>query len=131
MNWAIANICLAASLLPAPCLLALRFFFPRRFSWAIVVTSAVGIGWALLILAAHFTKLGWERCEHLGAAGEHAVGCFVDGRADRSFGLGWIAAAVYLAFWLVAYFIAHRIRTRSRTSTQSPPNKSLERTRAG
>lgn len=130
MNWVVANVCLVASLFPAPCLLAVRFLFPRRFSWAIVAAPAIGISWALLILAAHFTTRSWEQCEHMGASNAYAVGCFADGRADHTLSFGWLAAAVYFALWLVPYVIADRIRTRGRPPTQSPPNKSFERTRA-
>jgi hypothetical protein len=95
----------------------------------LLVLSAIGLGWGLLILSAYFTQLGWEQCEHLGGGSLDAADYFVPTVVNDSLRFGWLSEVAYFSLWLVAYLIADRSWGRHHVLT--PPNKSLERTSEG
>jgi hypothetical protein len=135
MNTVIANICTVLFFAFVPALVLAHYIWPRRMGWWVVALVSASLGWLLLVLGEHFTERAWEACEMTiipGPMADSIDGCaIVHFFPTYNLQLGWLKGLIYMAPWVAVFEAVRLVQRRRAAVAQSPPNKSLERTREG
>ena len=101
MNEVASLVCLAGLVLLPILVLGLRMHRPRLMPWWAAFLTAVGLGWALMIVGAMLKESSEGGAGHVGALF-----------------FGWALALIWFVPWLLVYAIVQRVR-RSRVWFQS------------
>lgn len=111
MNEVFFQACVVLFLVAAPALLAVRFSWPKRMPWWLLLCLSALFGWALSNLAVLFY---YRHLDHrLVAAGgvnfapQELVDVWQSDGAKRVFAFffGWLYGLIYLAPWLAIYAV--------------------------
>jgi hypothetical protein len=129
MNWnLLSNLFIGLFLLAPGAILIIRFLKGRRFPWWIAIVLSLVAGWGCVVGAALSAKEDQTaQMQAYEARGEDVPDDLMEAWANDASSVfavmfGWAFALPILCAWLIAYAIAHGIRstTRKRESAQLP-----------
>lgn len=106
MNQVAFLVCLAGLVLLPILVLGVRLVRPRLMPWWAAFLTAVGLGWALLVVGAMLRETPEGGAGHVGALF-----------------FGWALALVWFAPWLLVYAIIQRVRGSKMLAVNSSPAK--------
>jgi len=99
-------------LVTAPALLLVRFIWPTKFPWWVVITAVAIVSWGSLVLGEHFSLVHESECKAQ-VVGGAIEGCpIVDHWYTYNRELGWLKGLIYLVPWLALFGAVKVIRRR-------------------
>jgi len=120
MNAVLAIVCNVLFAACAPALVAVKFTWPKRISWWVVVLLAAILGWGLINLIVYFNQAHTAelvaKAGGLSNAPPELIAKWARDGGPKAFAilLGWVSGLIYLLPWIGVYAICQRIRARRR-----------------